>query len=465
ISTGIHKALLANILLKDDKNIDAFSVQGDIPNIQSFLKWLDIDGMFLPKMNIDISGALQNNKIVLQKSTVKMDKTLLSLSGYYDYTSKTKKIKLDCSVKNINIYKQFPQLFGAGQPWVHPDRELNAFHDMDLYGKYLYNTNADIHIKLDDFIVYRSLNLRNIDLTAKLKNNKLRLDADVNMVDGNVKVISFADIDKDGKYTIEAGAIGENIVIGQILKEININTIISQLPVNVDLYVRASGKNMSEIMSTITGPVRVYSTDIGYANSQLVEYMYGTDFLTSLHNTVSDLFRKTDTEETIPIKCTVANIKLRNGALETKNGVAVETGAINVRLVGNLNLGKETIDLSLATVPVTGLKLSLTGNLVNTLQIVGNLAEPDFKISGAAVAGKVASATGLGILLAPVTGGLSIAGGLIAGLVAGDFLEGWLADDNPCNTAMEEGASKKRHDKEWLNTPLEDLTTEIFNRE
>ena len=122
----------------------------------------------------------------------------------------------------------------------------------------------------------------------------------------------------------------------------------------------------------------------------------------------------------------------------------------------------ETISLSLASVPVRGLKLSLSGNVVNSLQISGNLAEPDFKINGAAIVGKVGSAVGLGLLLAPLTGGLSIAGGLVAGLLAGDLLEGWLADDNPYKTAMEKGAPVRHGDPEWFRTPVKDLEQPLF---
>ena len=154
--------------------------------------------------------------------------------------------------------------------------------------------------------------------------------------------------------------------------------------------------------------------------------------------------------------------KLRNGLIETQNGVAVETHVINMRLAGTLDLGKETIQMSLASVPVRGLKLSLSGNLVNAMQITGNLAEPDFKINGAAIAGKVGSAVGLGLLLGPLTGGLSIAGGIVAGLLAGDLLEGWLADDTPCKTALTKGAPVKSGDPEWFNDSVQDLSRSFF---
>jgi hypothetical protein len=116
----------------------------------------------------------------------------------------------------------------------------------------------------------------------------------------------------------------------------------------------------------------------------------------------------------------------------------------------------------LATVPVRGIKLSLSGNLVNALQITGNLAEPDIKISGQAIAGKVGSAVGLGLLLAPLTGGLSIAAGAVAGLIAGDLLESWLADEHPTKTAKKQGAHVKRGDPDWFKQPIRVLSAPLL---
>ena len=101
---------------------------------------------------------------------------------------------------------------------------------------------------------------------------------------------------------------------------------------------------------------------------------------------------------------------------------------------------------------------------MNALQISGNLAEPDFKISGGALVGKVGSAVGLGLLLAPLTGGLSIAGGFVAGLLAGDLLENWLADDHPYKTAKKKGAPSKRGDPDWFNKPIASLQNLVLRR-
>ena len=231
------------------------------------------------------------------------------------------------------------------------------------------------------------------------------------------------------------------------------------------MYVETNGSNLSEWMQTMTGPVTIYSADSGYAHSTLVANMYGSDFLTTLRHSIQDLFRSEKKYNQMKISCVALNTKLRNGLAETKNGVAVETNAINVRLAGSLDLGKEKMQLSLMTVPVRGLKLSLTGNVVNSMEITGNLAEPTIRISGAAVAGKVASATGIGLLLAPFTGGIGLVAGAGVGLLAGDLLENWLADDNPCSTAMEKGAPVRHDDPEWMSLPVADLANSVLNKE
>jgi hypothetical protein len=215
-------------------------------------------------------------------------------------------------------------------------------------------------------------------------------------------------------------------------------------------------------MKTMTGPVLIKSSGKGYMRSELVSYIYGKDMLTSLGESMQDLLSGDKKNDKIKISCATVNVKLRNGVAETQNGVAIQTAAINARLAGSVDLGHEKIKLTLTTVPVRGLKLSLTGNVVNSIEITGNLAEPDVKVSGLSVAGKVASATGLGLLLAPFTGGLSVVAGAGIGLVAGDLLENWLADDEPCKTAYKEGATKRRDDPKWLSEPIPELMNTVF---
>lgn len=458
LATGADP-LIADIALEGTSKMPIdFIVRGDIVDIRKSGKWFNLDVLNLPKIKVNVAGGFDRKKLSFRKSSVAVGNSVLNFSGSYNWAKLVPEINVKVSSNDIDIYKSFPEWFGTGKEWVHPKRELNVFKDMPLFGKVLYGIDANIEIDLKKFIPYRALALSDLNIKANVQNHKLRADANLKMASGDMRVALVADIDENGVYTAKAAADCDHIYIGEILKQVYVYKIISGLPVNIDFYLEAKGADMSQIMKTINGPVMLYSVDKGYAHANLVEYMYGGDFLTSLRHNVEDLFSGDNKHDMIEIGGAIANLKLRNGLIETQNGVAVETRAINVRLAGTLDLGKENIQMSLATVPVRGLKLSLSGNLVNALQISGNLAEPDFKISGGALVGKVGSAVGLGLLLAPLTGGLSIAGGFVAGLLAGDLLENWLADDHPCKTAKNKGAPGKRGDPEWFSKPLSELT-------
>ena len=457
-------ALIANVALeRTSKAPIDFIIKGDIPDVVALGNMFNLDLQPMPTMSVNIAGGYDWQKLTLRNSSLTVRGNTLAFSGVVDWSGDLPKLTATIESKSISLLELFPDLYGRS--WVHPNRDLNVFHDIPLYGTEYLKFNADLHVMLDNFIVYRDFNLRDMDAHVKLENGHARIDATTVIADGAVRAAANVDINPDGRLYIDLGGTGRGIVIGNLLNQIKIRDFISELPVNFDMYVQANGTNLSEIMQTITGPVQIYSAAGGYAHSALVSNIYGTDFLTTLRHSITDLFSSEKKYNQINISCVSINTKLRNGLIETQNGVALETNAINVRLAGSLDLGNENIKLALTTVPVRGLKLSLTGNVVNSIEITDNLAEPTVQISGAAVAGKVASATGIGLLLAPFTGGIGLVAGAGVGLLAGDLLENWLADSNPCETAMKRGAPAQRDDPEWLNVPVGDLVNGILNQD
>lgn len=461
ISTG-GNALIANVALEGTSRMPIdFVISGDVPDVAAFGAIFNLDLSGIPAMQVKLAGGVNRTTITLRKSSVSMRGATINLSGDYDWSKKKPTFNLNIESKNLNLMEVFPELYYSKRR-ANPDRELNVFKDIPLMGKELLNLNMNLRVEIDKLIVYRELTLSDIDLRARLKDGVGRLDLKVGIGDGATEAIADVVIDSDGVLDIVAAGVGENIQVGTILDQVRQGDLISNLPLGLKFYLRGHGADLSELMQTVTGPVQVYSNGSGYAHSALVSNLYGTDFLTSLRHSIQDLFRSEKKHNQIKISCAAVSAKVRNGRIETETGVAVETNAINLRLAGNLDLGKENMRLALTTVPVRGLKLSLTGNVMNSIEISGNLAEPDIKISGAAVAGKVASATGIGLLLAPITGGISIAAGAGLGLLAGDLLENWLADDHPCETALTRGAPDMRHDPEWLGAPIEDLIGTIM---
>jgi len=456
ISTG-GDALIANIALEGTSRapID-FVIAGDIPDIAALGAMLNLDLAYMPTMHVNLAGGVGRGKITLRRSSVLVRGNEIFFSGDYDWTKKRTTFNLNLESREINLMELFPELY-APKRRARGDRELNVFKDIPLFGKEFLTMDVNLRAEIDKLVVYRELSLNDIDLRLRLAGGSGRLDLYTGIGDGVAKASADVVIEGDGTLDVIAAGFGENIQVGKILEQVREPDLISGLPMGLRFYLRGRGADLSELMSTVTGPVQIYSNGSGYAHSALVANMYGTDFLTSLRHSIQDLFRSEKKHNQIKISCAAISAKVRDGRIETENGVAVETNAINLRLAGNMDFGQESMRLALTTVPVRGLKLSLTGNVMNSIEISGNLAEPDIKISGAAVAGKVASATGIGLLLAPFTGGISLAAGAGIGLLAGDLLENWLADDQPCKTALQRGAPDRRDDPEWLGAPIEDL--------
>ncbi len=461
LSTG-GDALIANVALEGTSKapID-FIIKGDVPKPSLIGEIFGLDLRDVPSLRLNVAGGFDWKKVTLRKSSVRVNDTEFTVSGEWDWTKAGGALSANIDSQYVDLLDLFPELY-SGMGGL-PNRELNAFKDIPLFGKYLYGRTLNLHVRLGKFVIYRDFSLSDLDLLVALHDNRGRVDIDAGVAQGKIEIGIDADLEQNGQIALQAAAIGERVYVGDVLKEVHKTDFLSDLPMNFEFYVRANGENLSQIMQTITGPVYVYSVAPGYAHSALVSYMYGTDFLTSLRHSVQDLFSSEKKYNQIKISCVAVNVNLRDGVLETQNGVAVETNAINVRLAGTLDLGDEEMKLALTTVPVRGLKLSLTGNVVNSIELTGSLADPVARISGAAVAGKVASATGLGLLLAPFTGGIGLVAGTGIGLVAGDLLENWLADGNPCETAMERGAPLYRDDPEWMRAPMADLVSSVLD--
>lgn len=460
LATG-GDALIANIALEGtSKQPIDFIIKGDVPNVSFIASTFDVHLPNLSNMKINVTGGFDRTKLSFRNSSITINGNKLAFSGYVDWSKDIPYVNLNLDSEFVSLMDLFPDLYG--KEWVRPNRELNVFKNIPLFGKELREINFDLHAAIDEFLIYRDFNIKNMDLTGTLSYGLGRLDASGVIAGGNVKISGDVEIDDSGMFYVKAAALGRSVYVGEILSQVRISDLISDLPVNLDMYVETHGIDLSDWMKNLNGPVQIYAVDKGYAHSTLVANMYGSDFLTTLRHSIQDLFRSEKKYNQMTISCVALNAKFRNGVFETQHGVAVETNAINVRLAGNLDLGNESMKLALTTVPVRGLKLSLTGNVVNSIEFSGNLAEPDIKISGAAVAGKVASATGIGLLLAPFTGGIGLVAGAGVGLLAGDLLENWLADDEPCKTAIEKGAPARRDDPDWLNMPVTDLINGIM---
>ncbi|MCL2331070.1 MAG: AsmA family protein [Proteobacteria bacterium] len=445
-----------------------FVVKGKISDPRVLAGYFDIGMPRLPPVAINIAGGFGRGKVTLRKSGITLGGNELTVSGGFDWSVANQRggrprvsVNLKSS-KNFVLGEAIPDLYAPGPKWVRPNRPLNVFKDTPLYSGMLREYDIDFSLDFASLNVYRDLTVKNLRASGSVQDGFADISLNADFSGGSIAARVRAE-DMDGMLDAEAAGTGRGVSVGNILESVGEKNILAELPVNFDFYLRGNGENLSELVANTWGPVQIYSVGSGYAYSELVAYLYGQDFLTSLRNSITDMFRSAKKSDQMPINCAAINLKVRGGRADTERGVAIGTNAINIRAKGFVDFGKEKLSAALVTVPVKGIKLSISGNVVNSLEISGNLAEPDIKINGGAIAAKALTATGIGLLLAPFTGGLGLVAGAGIGFLASDLLENWLSDPMPCQTARNSGAPAMNGDPEWLNLPASDLVWEMIN--
>jgi hypothetical protein len=420
----------------DGKKPIEFTTKGDIADPAAVLNRFGIDMEKIAAVNFDITGSFLPEKLKIKSAKINAGKNDLQISGSADFSGDTPKISANVKSDRLVLFEILPDIYKESHVKTErPDRPLNVFKDIPIDGDWIRGYELDIEVESKYFGIYEKFFIGASTSKIVLRSGVLTVNVEAEVADGKTKADVIVRADADGVYANAVGS-GVGVNTGKLLKSLDVKDYITGLPANFNFDLETRGKDLTEIMSNVSGPARVYSTDVGAALPAASRYFLGQDFLTALRHTVTDAIITKDKYDTLKIGCAVANIYLENGKVEVKKGVAVETNAVNMRATGNVNLGQEKMNVAMVTVPVRGLKISLTGNVVNAMEIGGSMAEPSVKISGNQLIKKAAKATGIGILLAPFTGGLSILAGAGIGLLAGDLLENWLADTTPCKTAM-----------------------------
>jgi hypothetical protein len=457
--------IVADVALEATSKIPIdFVLKGTLKNPREFASHFGIEIPDLPAATLNLAGGLGRKKMTVRKLSLDLGGNDFSASGAYDWSGKIPKITLNLKSTNINMPELFPDIYKPGPKWIRPKRPLNVFKDVPLYSHRLREYDADISIDVTNLHIYRNMSARNIYAKGALANGALDLRAGLNYAGGDALARVRA-TDVNGGISIAAAGAGRSVHIGRVFESIGEKNFVSELPMDFEFYAEGGGETLSELVANTWGHANAYSTGLGYAHSELVAYLYGQDFLTFIQNSIDDAFRAKKKHNTVDINCVAANLKIRAGRIETDRGIAVGTAIVNIRAKGWADFGKERLKVAFVTTPVRGLKLSISGNVVNSLEITGNLAEPDVRVSGTKLVSKVVTATGIGLFLAPFTGGLSLVAGAGVGLLGVDLLESWVADSMPCHTAREQGAPSESGDPEFMRRPVKELVEEMINSE
>jgi AsmA protein len=98
-------------------------------------------------------------------------------------------------------------------------------------------------------------------------------------------------------------------------------------------------------------------------------------------------------DKSIPVRCGVLDFAINRGVMQAKTAV-LDTEDTNVTLAGDIDLGRESLDLTLHATPKDPSPLALR----QPIHIRGRLTQPDIKLEKRRIAAKAAGALALGLV-------------------------------------------------------------------
>ena len=151
--------------------------------------------------------------------------------------------------------------------------------------------------------------------------------------------------------------------------------------------VDSTGDSLASLMANGNGEVKMAMAggDLSSVLVDLTGLQFGNALLSAL-----GLPQKT------PVQCFVGDLALRRGILDFRT-LVLDTGEGITNVGGNIDLGKETLDLALKT----DAKHFSVGSLPTHIHIGGTLKDPSIR-PGAEVAARAGAAAGLAALFAPL---------------------------------------------------------------
>lgn len=211
---------------------------------------------------------------------------------------------------------------------------------------------------------------------------------------------------------------GKGVVVGDILKQIEISDLLLGGATDVDIQLKGRGRSVREIMASLGGDLTVEMGEGRIYNKALD--MAGGDALMQVLNALNPGAVQQDYSV---LSCAVVRFGVEKGLATAQNGIAAETDKLNIVGAGTINLAEEKLDLAIKPEARGGLGVSVGSLVAGLIHVTGTLAEPSV---GLDEKGAAKAAVSIGAALA--TGGLSVLGEALVGRTT--------RDPHPCLTAL-----------------------------
>lgn len=394
----------------------ALKLRADVTDAESLVRLV---GERIPRLPpIKVEGEIRSDKRIYAIQDIKLSVGKSAASGTVkaDFSGARPKITADIAAPLIDIQELRGP--GAARRAEAGKASGHVFSQDPLPLTALNAADADVNFRIDRLILPPALLLEAVRGRATLNRGKLDAESiEMRMGGGGVKLSGALDASGAKRAQFSVTAAGNKIDLGKMMAALGQDDLITGGPTELKAELRSDGASSAALAAALDGHVRLVTGPARTRNRVLDRA--GVNIVAQVLNAVNPTRQ---TEQYTQIECVVINVPVRKGVVMVDRTVAIETSHVGIAMAGTVNLGSETIDLSIRPQAKQGIGV---GGLANLVKVQGTLASPAV---GVDVAGAASTAAQIGIGV--MTGGLSL---LAKGLFDSATMEA------PCATALRSG--------------------------
>ena len=271
-------------------------------------------------------------------------------------------IKADLQSDRLDLDELFPDV---SQPKLPPQRSTKTKKPQQLFSRKTIERSAfkaidaNISLKIDALKIEGNI-LEKLEGRASLVSGNLNIDHLFATFDEG-RLVSKLTFDASKKRpSLQVKADIRDLPLGKFLKKSKITDTL-KLSINTGMDVKGQGASLHEIMASLEGRLKVVGRN-GRIDSK---------FLSGAMSGVSDIIPWFKNEDANKINCFVGRFDINKGKAQSKV-ILLETVGMTVKGHGNINLGRETLDLTF----VPKAKQTSLASFALPMQFKGPLSNP-----------------------------------------------------------------------------------------
>lgn len=369
------------------------------------------------------------NEADIKIQTLNLVNNLVTGTAVVDWSAKVPRVKLDLQSKKINLMTLMPNsTFALKLPSLIAEAQATTLvPDTAIPYGVLKSVNANVKLKIGQFIAAPGMQADNVNLTAVLQNGVLNVKPlTFDFGGGNLTVNAQLNANTQGMVLT---AVSKNMLLQNLHQEFKVSGngdfgVLSGGNIDLNVDLNGTGATYRQLVQNLKGRV-IGIVDKSVIQTGNLQFMTG-NFVSQLLSSIGIDSKKAGQ---LDLSCAVVRADLGNGTANFPKGIAVNSKQLVLVGDGHINMMNDKIDFAVKPFSGKVIDTNVAQALTSFLKVKGTLQNPKIVLDD-----KEALKTIVGVA---TTGGAAYIGSKLALDV----------DGNPCYTALQGTAFSKRFPK------------------